>query len=344
MTISHITYSDDFKERDFVQKISKMWLEGQETFELKTSGSTGTPKLVELGRKLLIWSAESTKRALDKRSTLGKINDSDESILCCIPVTKTGGFMQLIRALHFGWHIHFVDPSSNPLETISGVHHYDQTSLTPFQLENILDSHKDEIGQFKSILIGGAAISLELLEKIKAFNEKRTTQFWETYGMTETASHIALKKIGYDKHFRPQSGVNLLLSENQLTIRIPELQFSIDTNDIARIHGDGFEIIGRADDVINSGGIKIHPTIIEPKIKSVFSSASINRNFYISSIPDKTYGQKVILVLEGEPLKNESFLLEAIKRELPSYHNPKSILYVDSINRTDTGKLIRKAY
>ncbi|MGB0851018.1 MAG: LytTR family transcriptional regulator DNA-binding domain-containing protein, partial [Bacteroidia bacterium] len=181
-------------------------------------------------------------------------------------------------------------------------------------------------------------------KKIKAFNEKRTTQFWETYGMTETASHIALKKIGYDKHFRPQSGVNLQLSENQLTIRIPELQFSIDTNDIAKIHGDGFEIIGRADDVINSGGIKIHPTIIEPKIKSVFSSASINRNFYISSIPDKTYGQKVILVLEGEPLKNESFLLEAIKRELPSYHNPKSILYVDSINRTDTGKLIRKAY
>lgn len=345
VTFSRITYSDDFKERDFVEKVSKMWADGQESFELRTSGSTGTPKLIPLKRELLIWSAESTKRALDESSSLGKIDDGEESILCCIPVTKTGGFMQLIRALHFGWHIHFINPSSHPLESLAGKHHsFDQVSLTPLQLENILKSHRTELDEFIHVLIGGAAISSELLNKISAFNENATTQFWETYGMTETASHIALKKIGEDEHFVPQTGVHVTLIENQLNIDIPELEFTILTNDIAEIHENGFEIIGRVDDVINSGGIKIHPALLEPKVKTLLSAAGLNRNFFISSLKDEQYGQKVILVVEGESIPNESILLETLKRELPPYHNPKSIHYVDLIERTDTGKLIRKAY
>lgn len=334
------SYSSTFKEREFVESVIHEWQKGSPLFTLYTSGSTGKPKKIELSRTLLLWSAEATFSALNLQNHEGQL-----SVLCCLPVQKTGGFMQLIRALQFGWHIHFIPPSSNPNEEL---HNYDSlfdlSSFTPTQLLQVLESDEALLAPQTAILIGGAAISPALEAEIKFLSKKTITPFWETYGMTETASHIALRQIGKDQYFKPQLGVELSTLGEQLCIAIPALDFSIQTNDIVKLHPDGFEIIGRSDDAINSGGIKIHPAILEPIIKQVLQSAGFDRDFYVSKKTDKKLGEKAILVIEGTPMKDSEHLLEIIKRAVPAYHNPKEIIYVDRVEYTDTGKLIRTTF
>ena len=338
MTESLITFDLNYEHKARVKEIVKIWENGAESFELMTSGSTGKPKTILLPRQLLIWSAEGTKRALS-------IPDHTEKLLCCLPIDKTGGFMQLIRALHFRWRIHFVNPSSNPLLNLDSKEtSFHQVSLTPLQMENILRNDSSDIAQFKRVLIGGAPISHAQLSAIQQATQHTDTRIWETYGMTETASHIALRQVGRDSYFMNQEGVDLALEEGQLVINIPALNLIVKTTDIAKLHPNGFEIMGRADHVINSGGIKIHPGIIEPKIKEILSDEGIKRTFYVTKKPDSELGDKMILVMEKPKLKNSSALLSVLKNKLPRYTYPKEILFVDRIEYTDTGKVIRKGY
>lgn len=335
-----VSYASSFKERSFVESIIDQWQRDAQIFTLNTSGSTGKPKRIELNRALLLWSAEATFEALNLQKHIGQL-----SVLCCLPVQKTGGFMQLIRALHFGWHIHFVPPSTNPNEYLSDYpSFFDLTSFTPTQLLQVLESDEALLSPQTAILIGGAAISPTLEAELKLFSKETLTPFWETYGMTETASHIALREIGKDNYFKPQPGVEISLKDEQLCISIPALDFKIQTNDIAKMHTDGFEILGRSDDAINSGGIKVHPSILEPTIEQILLAAGITRNFYVTKKADDQLGEKVILVIEGTPMKESEHLLEIIKREVPTYHNPKEMHYVDHIQYTDTGKVIRTSF
>lgn len=334
------SYSPSFIDKDFVETTIQKWNNGEQEFILTTSGSTGTPKKIQLSRALLIWSVEATFSALNLQN-----QEEQLSVLCCLPIQKAGGFMQLIRALHFGWHIHFVPPSTNPNEYLSDYpSFFDLSSFTPTQLLHVLQTGGALLSPQKAILIGGAAISSTLEAEIKIFSKETVTPFWETYGMTETASHIALRQIGKDHYFKPQPGVEISTEGEQLCIAIPALDFSIQTNDIVKLHPNGFEIIGRSDDAINSGGIKIHPAILEPTIKQVLLSAGITRNFYVSKKADDQLGEKAILVLEGTPIKDSEHVLEIIKRAVPAYHNPKEIIYVDRVDYTDTGKLIRTTF
>jgi O-succinylbenzoic acid--CoA ligase len=336
LTAINVTYSSDFKEKSFVESSIDSWVKGADDFTLFTSGSTGIPKKIRLPRALLIWSIESTKAALNL--------SSDESVLCCLPVQKTGGFMQLIRSLHFGWNIHFINPTANSIkDTIRFPSHFSLTSLTPSQIQAILDHNPEHLSSFKNILIGGAALSSLQEKKISELSTAKNINFWETYGMTETASHVALRKVGVENYFQTQTGVQVTLDDEQLCIAIPELDFFIKTNDIAILHDDSFQILGRSDDVINSGGIKIHPALIEPQIKKVLESASINRAFYVSKKKDTTLGEKAVLVIEGPPITDKTYVLELLKRDLPLYHNPKEIIFVDQIAYTDTGKVKRVA-
>ena len=234
-------------------------------------------------------------------------------------------------------------PSSNPTTELADYESFfDLSSFTPTQLSQVLISDDALLSAQTAILIGGSALSPALEAEIITFSDETITPFWETYGMTETASHIALKRIGTDSYFKPQPGVEVSTNEHsQLCIAIPELNFNIITNDIARLHSDGFEIIGRADDVINSGGIKIHPAIIEPKIKKILKDSGIERLFYITKKEDAKLGEKAVLVIEGPPLKEANSLLKVLKHELPKYHHPKLITFLDKIEYTDTGKLKR---
>ncbi|MFB1003939.1 MAG: AMP-binding protein [Bacteroidia bacterium] len=338
MTHFKVSYSEHFNDQDYVKTVISQWQTGSQLFTLSTSGSTGEPKTIQLNRNMLIWSAEKTYAALDLQNKQGQL-----SVLCCLPVQKTGGFMQLIRALHFNWHIHFIPATANPNAELGDYpSSFDLFSFTPTQLQTIIASDEALLSPQTAILIGGAAISSDFEEEIQNFALVSKTAFWETYGMTETASHIALRKLGIDSYFKPQPGVEISTTEDQrLRIAIPELDFSITTNDMAIVHTDGFEILGRSDDVINSGGIKIHPSLIEPKIKALLHTEGIERHFYLGKKKDVKLGEKAVLVLEGTALKDISHLLEILKRELPIYHNPKDILFVEEIAYTDTGKIIR---
>lgn len=339
LTNLRVSYSSDFSETRFVQDVIRQWNIGAKEFTLTTSGSTGTPKEIQLSRELLIWSCEQTFSSLQLSKSNGQY-----STLCCLPVRKTGGFMQLIRALHFDWHIHFINPSVNPCEELKEyASHFDLSSFTPNQMQKILAADKALLSDQTAILIGGAPIPVTLEHKLIAYAKGTKTDIWETYGMTETASHIALRKIGTDQYFKPQQGVDLSLDDNQLCIAIPALAIFIQTNDITSLHSDGFEILGRSDDVINSGGIKIHPSLVEPQIKEILLSAGIDRAFYMTKKKDVELGEKAVLVVEGLPITDTVHLLEMLKRELALYHNPKEIIFIDQVTYTDTGKVRRVA-
>ena len=329
MTHFIATYADDFTEQTFVEAIVKKWVNNALSFTLYSSGSTGNPKEIKLDRSLLQWSAMGTKNALN----LG----DDISILCCLPIAKTGGFMQLIRALVWDCPIHFVKPTNDPSIHLNNSH-YALTSLTPTQLEYILTTDFAPSSSI-TILVGGAPISPRLEEKLST-SELR---FIETYGMTETASHIALREIGKDAMFTAQDGVVLSVIEDCLSVSIPELGLNLLTHDIVEITDHRFKLLGRSDDVINSGGVKIHPELIEPLIAVSLTSAGINRAFYLSKKPNTVFGEMAVLVLEGEAIQDSSYLLELLKRDIPDYMHPKEVVFVDRIQFTDTGKVIRKS-
>ncbi len=329
MTHFIATYADDFTEQTFVEAIVKKWVNNALSFTLYSSGSTGNPKEIKLDRSLLQWSAVGTKNALN----LG----DDISILCCLPIQKTGGFMQLIRAVVWDCPIHFVKPTNDPSIHLNNSL-YALTSLTPTQLEYILTPDFAPSSSI-TILVGGAPISPRLEEKLST-SELR---FIETYGMTETASHIALREVGKDAMFKAQDGVVLSVIEDCLSVSIPELGLNVLTRDIVEFTHHGFKLVGRSDDVINSGGVKIHPVLIEPLIAVSLASAGINRAFYLSKKPNTVFGEMAVLVIEGEAIQDSSYLLELLKRDIPAYMHPKEVVFVDRIQFTDTGKVIRKS-
>lgn len=326
-----VAYSKDFEQQDFATQIIEQWHYNTPNFVLKSSGSTGIPKEISLNRSLLEWSANQTAKRLDLKQ---------ESILCCLPIDKTGGFMQLIRALHLSHSIFFTKPKANPLKNLV-VENYTIVSLTPYQLQTIFRESPEQLNAFKNILVGGTAIEPALLRKIEAY--RGSAIFWETYGMTETASHFALKNLSKgETEFTVNDGVELTNEQGQLTIRIPELDFKVTSTDLIVLGKNGFKVLGRVDDVINSGGVKIHPLVIEPKIDSILQKADIDRSFYLVGEKDGQLGELAVLVMEGQPLKNETHILELLKKELPKYSSPKRIAYLPKFSRTNTGKIMRR--
>ena len=245
--------------------------------------------------------------------------------------------MQLIRALHFGWPIHFAPPSEAPLNEL-GQHNYTFTSLTPMQAANC---STQSLAQFSHILIGGAAISLSVEEKL---NNLPHTLCYETYGMTETASHIAVRIIGQASYFTPQKGVRLSANDGQLCISIDELKIRLQTEDLVAFYGKQFEIKGRADHAINTGGIKVFPKDIEPIVQHEMEELDDVQPFYITHKKDDVLGQKVVLILEGTSLPKHTLLLQHIQKSAPKYHAPKEIIYVPAITYTDTGKIVRETF
>ena len=220
MTIS-VAFEEGYPYRSFVEDILKRYAEGERNFELESSGSTGVVKKVMLSERILKWSCNQTKFSLHLE---------DEKVLCCLPVNRTGGFMQIMRALCFDWEIHFIKPEINPLDSIPEDHPYTLTSLSPLQLYQSLKNSPEKVKRFQTILVGGAKVSDELRRMVRDFSEQNhDIDIVETYGMTETASHIALKYLNKDEqHFSPQMGVIVSTDEQQrLVVSIPELKHEV---------------------------------------------------------------------------------------------------------------------
>lgn len=313
-----------FEER--VISFLKEWFSVSQTVPVQTSGSTGIPKVFEIEKSRMRTSAEMTCGFLN-------LNEGDCALLC-LPVEYISGKMMLVRSIERRMKLIVKDPSVKPLEDLN--QEVDFCAMTPLQVEYSLD----KIHLVKNLIIGGAAVSESLKNKIAAAITNSEIRIFETYGMSETLSHIALKQIFpmEEEYFTPFKGVDISLDERGcMRIFAPELNSKIlQTNDLVELRNDKrFEFLGRADNIINSGGAKIFPEQLESLVKK-----NLDREAVFIGIPDDTLGQKLVLVIEGEEnenLKSQVFDIDFEK----SFHKPKSIVFRSEIPRTPNGKVDR---
>lgn len=300
------------------------WYSDSPTLMVRTSGSTGIPKEMGVSKQRMLESARQTCSFLGLKK--------DDTALLCMPLEYIAGKMMVVRALFSGLNLYVVEPTGHPLKDM-GIH-FDFSAMIPLQVYNSLNDaiERERFSKIDSVIIGGGAIDAKLEEQLSVL----PNNVYSSYGMTETLSHIALRKLnGKDasEYYKPFPSVTLSLSdENALIIDAPSISESVlYTNDIAVLNPDqSFKIIGRKDNIINSGGVKIQIEVVEELLRPY-----IEGQFAISSLPDPKFGETVVLILEHY---KDDIPLE----KLPAYYRPKNILVLDKIPLTGTGKISRK--
>ncbi len=327
--------NDSFEGRAF--QFCRMWLGGQKSFSLTTSGSTGTPKTIQATREQMRKSALATARAIGLKA--------GQTSLVCLDPNYIAGRMMLVRSMELGMNMVLSEPSANPFTNLPIQSSIDFVALVPYQVQSILQSdEKRFFHSIRSILIGGAPLDLKTENELQTFR----CQFYETYGMTETLSHIALRKVNgaeRSKFFQTLSGVRIRQDARQcLCNKVPFLETEIITNDVVELRDENsFQWLGRWDHVINSGGIKLHPEEIEKKIALIFDLLGLTNRFFIAGLPDEQLGTSVHLILEGERLVEiQNQIIQHCKSTLSKYENPKSIRWVRNFAETATQKVDRK--
>jgi O-succinylbenzoic acid--CoA ligase len=306
----------------------KNWFDESDYMLVNTSGSTGKPKEIRLAKAAMRNSARMTNAFFGLNTT--------STALLCLPASYIAGKMMLVRAITGGFNLVCLEPTANPFKNLH--QSIDFTAITPYQLTHSLIEIKNL--EIKKVIVGGAKINAQTEAELQTLK----TIFYETYGMTETCSHIALRAVnGKNKsdYFSVLNGVSIHKNDaNCLCIHAPHLmETDIETNDIVEIQNQNtFKWLGRLDNVINSGGIKISPEIIEQKIEK-----HIHTPFFISSLPDDILGNKVILVIESTALNspNEAKLVDAINSTLEKYERPKVISYLPQFCYSTSNKVLK---
>ena len=283
---------------------------------MQTSGTTGAPKMIRVDKQAMVNSALAT----------GSFFELDEGIkvLHCLPTQFVAGKMMLVRAFILGWDMDMIAPVANPLERPDTV--YDFSAMVPLQAQNSLMKLK----KVKKLILGGAKVSQALTKQLRGLPIK----IYETYGMTETITHIAAKPVG-DEAFTVLPNVNISQDERKCLVIDPYVicDEPVITNDVVEIVNDKqFIWLGRYDNVINSGGVKLFPEQIEEKL-----SEYIGRRYFVQGRQDDTLGEKLILVVEGEPfdLPSDAF------KHLGKFEKPKEVVFVPQFIETVSGKVIR---
>lgn len=327
-----------FPENEFEEKVISFledWFSHSETVSVQTSGSTGIPKVFEIEKKRMLNSAKMTCDFLG-------LKEGDTALLC-LPVQYISGKMMLVRAIERKLKVIISVPSSAP-EISENV---EFCAMTPLQVQNSLD----KIHFIKNLIIGGAAVSEKLKSQISrelsTINHQPSTNIYETYGMSETLSHIALKQISpvQEEYFTVLNDVEISVDErNCLKIFAPKLNPEIlQTNDIVELLNEKhFKFLGRFDNVINSGGVKIFAEELENLVKK-----HIDRDLVFLGKPDETLGEKLVLVVEGKDASTSLSMTEIKSKiynlEFPSkFHIPKEILFLEKFPRAENGKVLRK--
>ncbi len=338
------------------------WNNDSPFIEVKTSGSTGEPKRMLVEKRRMLASARITCDFLGLRP--------GDTALLCMSLDYIAGKMMVVRAIERHLHLLTVPPTGHPLSTPSSFllppssdilppsSSNDSpssfllppssdipprfTAMVPLQVYNTLQvpEERERLMQVEHLIIGGGAIDEAMETELRQF----PNAVWSTYGMTETLSHIALRRISgpeASEWYTPFPSVHLSLSdEGCLIIDAPEVCAEpLITNDIAEFapHGEGrgvvFRILGRKDNVICSGGLKIQAEELERQLRS-----HMRVPFIISKRPDEKFGEVVVLVTEGSPAEART----VCERILPKYHQPKAYLHIDHIPLTETSKPARQ--
>ena len=307
------------------------WYSSSSSMDVQTSGSTGVPKQIPLLKERMTQSARATAKHFGLQEKC--------KALLCLPCQFIAGKMMVIRSIVNHWELTAIEPSLN----LSGnTQNMDFIAMTPHQMSHMLIG-QDEIGNSKTtVILGGAAVSAVLQDQIKHLKAR----VHETYGMTETITHVATKALNgtnSSTHFTCLPGIQYTLSpDNRLGFSGGHLKENIETNDLAEpVDMKSFLLKGRIDHVINSGGIKIHPGELEKTLEKW-----LDVNYYISSMNHEELGEQVVLVMERAPLDEvaENLLLSTMKSYLAPHHCPKKIIYETSFSRTGSGKIKRKKF
>lgn len=312
------------------------WRGPGKVIKVHTSGSTGKPKTISLDKEFVRAGAMRTNSffAIDSRSRLHS----------CVAADYIGGKMMAVRSDVAQCRLTWETPSNRPLTGLSKDDVIDLLAVVPSQMLHIL-SHLDEMPQIKAVIIGGSAIHPRLKEKIIASG----LNAYETYGMTETASHIALRKIAhYSEWFLPLPGITVAQDDRGCLVINFDSGEGIITNDIASINAaGGFKILGRYDNVIITGGKKVNPEDVERRI-----APFIEGDFVVTSRTDEKWGERVVLLIEASSEKmieaseensNEvvELLREKLRGVLEPFEMPKEITFVSKLARTPNGKILR---
>ncbi|MDE5790113.1 MAG: AMP-binding protein [Muribaculaceae bacterium] len=311
------------------RELKKSWFDSSDSILCHSSGSTGIPKRIYIPKK------EMTASAL-RTCEFFNINASSH-LHSCISPDYIGGKMMLIRSIVSGANFTYEPPSSRPLGDIQD-DYIDLVSVVPTQMIHILE-HPEIWNSIGNYLIGGAAIHPNIRKNII----DKGIKAFESYGMTETASHIALREVkdGED-WFRTLPGISVFPhTENRLGIRIEGWKDFL-TNDIAEINSENsFRILGRADNVINTGGKKVFPESIEQKL-----NAYLDFSFYITSRQDEKWGESVVLVTTPWNIENvsEEKIFEICRATLVPWEVPKEIIRVEHFELTGNGKIKRDKF
>jgi O-succinylbenzoic acid--CoA ligase len=293
------------------------WFDDKSYIDLQTSGTTGDPKIIRTDKQTMVNSALAT-------GDFFELSPGDKA-LYCLPTKYIAGKMMLVRSFILGLDIDFVAPNSTPLAKNDVK--YDFVAMVPLQAQNSLSGLKN----VKKMIVGGAKMSKSLEKSLL----KVKTEVYETYGMTETITHIAAKKVG-DKAFSLLPNIHISQNDkNCLVIDAQKISLEpIVTNDLVEIiNGNQFVFLGRIDNVINSGGIKLIPEQIEEKL-----SNEIHSRFFVGGIPDSVLGEKLILVIEGKKQALDEINFEMLDK----YEKPKEVFYVSKFMETENGKVKRK--
>ena len=349
-----------------LEEFLEEWNSDSPYVEVKTSGSTGEPKRMLVEKQRMRASARITCDFLGLKA--------GDTALLCMSLDYIAGKMMVVRAIERNLRLIVVEPSGHPLaEQIC--REWDLRSfrpllaspnigeelaaMVPMQVYNSLQvpEERERLKQIKHLIIGGGAIDEAMAEELKTF----PNHVWSTYGMTETLSHIALRRLsGPDasEWYTPFPSVSVSLNEEGcLVIDAPEVcKERLVTNDIAELatqrgqslmcsvnsahEGQSpcvanvpFRILGRKDNVICSGGIKIQAEEVERMLK-----AHLRVPYLISKRPDKKFGEVVVLLTEGD-VEETKTVCEAV---LPKYQRPKAYVHVDNIPLTETKKPARR--
>lgn len=330
---------------DYEQEIllfCKKWLSNTQAFVVHTSGSTGTPQAWTLSREAMQASVKLTASYLGLQA--------NEKALVCLNTAYIAGIMMLVRSLEIGLEMYVVSPTSNPLSTFDTDFQFDFAAFVPLQVSAILsdEASKTILSRAKHIIVGGAAID-EILEKqIFALTQPL---FFHTYGMTETISHVALRPLNGAKasqSFTALEGVEISTDEcGCLVIASPTTQYKhLITNDIVNISVDkkSFVWIGRADNVINSGGIKVQAETVEKILQEALQHIGLTCDCFVGSLPEARLGENITAFLELNSLgtNQELTIKQYLSSHLNQYQVPKKIVAIEHFQRTQTLKIARK--
>ncbi|MBO7145720.1 MAG: AMP-binding protein [Salinivirgaceae bacterium] len=306
----------------------KEWNNSADTVLVHTSGSTGAPKMLLVEKQRMLASARMTCDFLNLQA--------GQTALLCMSLEYIGAKMMVVRAIERNLRLIEVEPTGHPLAYVTA--DIDFAAMVPLQVYNSLQvpDERQKLINIKHLIIGGGAIDKKMQEELRSF----PNAVWSTYGMTETLSHIALRRISGPEAtdwYTPLAGVKIGLTENQcLTISAQHLTLNtLITNDIAKIDSNGkFKILGRADNVINSGGVKIQIEEVERRLNDLGID-----NVAIGSCADEKFGEAVVLL--NASAVSDSTLNQAIS-QLPKYWQPKHIIKVNAIPLTENGKIARQ--